>query len=87
MNATHIKALRAVLERVVDLRAAGIDNYAKLGSVFTALREIAPDITTSHVADIGRFIAQDVGSEFELELDDLIGVIDDLIKQAEGRSQ
>jgi hypothetical protein len=84
---TTVKKLHAILERLADLRAAGVDNYAKLSSVFTALRTIAPDVTTSHVADIGRFVAEDMSSEFEVELDSLINLLDGLTKQAEGRSQ
>ncbi|MFL9863225.1 hypothetical protein PQR67_03445 [Paraburkholderia fungorum] len=84
---TSAKKLGAVLKRLQDLRACGVDNYSKLSSLFIALRTMTPNATASDVADIGRFVAEDMSSEFEVELDSLIGLLDGLIKQTEGRSQ
>lgn len=80
------KKLGAVLKRLQDLRACGVDNYSKLSSLFIALRTMAPNATASDVADIGRFVAEDMSSEFEVELDSVISLLADLVKHAEERN-
>jgi hypothetical protein len=83
---TPIEKMRAVLERLVTLRAAGVDDYANLSALFEALKKIGPDSLTRRVAGVGRFLAEDMSGEFEGELDSLIGLLDALVKESEDRN-